>query len=73
MRSHPHYIIRQPGNCVIQVCFADINADLGQQVAKELTEKYPSSDVTFLRCDVTSKEDLEGNYMEHHSTTTPEV
>ena len=50
----------------LQVCIADFNAQVGDETAKELSNKYCEGKVLFTKCDVTSQKDMEGKQAQTH-------
>ncbi len=52
---------------IIKVCITDINEESGQQVQKELAQEYSEDAVIFAKCDVTSKDQLEGVKAKYYS------
>ena len=45
-----------------QVCFFDVSASEGEKAQKGFDEKYGSGKAVFLKCDVSKKIELHGNF-----------
>jgi len=46
-------------NC--QVCISDINVKQGTETCKELQTEFGTKNVIFVKCDVTSEEEMKGD------------
>ena len=63
------YCVSNHNKHFLQVCIADFNAQVGDETAKELSNKYGEGKVLFTKCDVTSQTDMEGKQAQTHTCT----
>ena len=47
-------------NYPFQVCILDVSPECGQKTAEEFQSQYGKGNATFIQCDVTNKDNLEG-------------
>ena len=53
--------------CFFEVCITDIMETSGQRIELELSQRFSRDDVMFVKCDVTSKDQMQGWQTEHHT------
>ena len=52
---------------LFEVCITDIMETSGQRIEQELSQRFSRDDVMFVKCDVTSKDQMQGWQTEHHT------